>query len=219
MYKAIIKFKPGKSAQIFTFAVMIFLLILSSGLTAEEAGFRPGADQENIDQFVNDFGSHTILCFPVIYRSSDYYRTIENSNEYLAEFFSGWDLYPAFIYNPEAPDFSETMSPTQWAVFETNLDIFSEYLNSLENNWDYAIAVEILMTNTPSGGQAVGGIQCYILDDQGEDVFSFLLNSHHDMFNDAELDIDSTDPEEIEDLALQSLFTILQALKIQIEEQ
>ena len=31
-------------------------------------------------------------------------------------------------------------------------------------------------------------IQCYILDSDGEDAFSFLLNSHQKIFNDARLE-------------------------------
>lgn len=199
--------------------ILLLQFIFTACLYAEQAGYRPGEDQEKINQFVNEFESHKILCFPVIYRSSEFYRTVENSDEHIAEFFSGWDLYPELQYCPDAPDFSETMFPTQWAVFEANRSIFSEFLQDLDDSWDYGMILEILMTNTPSGGQAVGGIQCYILDDQGEDVFSFLLNSHHDLFNEANLSISTADSAEIEKLAFTSIYTALKALKIQIEEQ
>ncbi|MGC9366114.1 MAG: hypothetical protein ACP5FK_03615 [bacterium] len=214
-----LKFNFKKTGLKIFICWLIFGLTFTSVLCGEEACYRPGEDQVKINQFVDEFQSHKILCFPVIYRSSEFYRMIENSDELIAEYFSGWDLYPELEYYPDAPDFSETMFPTQWAVFEANMSIFSDYLESLDNSWDYAMTVEILMTNTPSGGQAVGGIQCYILDDQGEDVFSFLMNSHHDMFNDADLTITATDSTEVENLALNSLFTALNALKLQIEEQ
>jgi len=219
MHHIIINSNLGKAVNLSIFVLLILVLTYSSCLFAEEVGFRPGDDEEKIDQFISGFESHVILCFPVIYRSREFYCSLNESEEHLIEYFSGWDLYPNFEFNPDGPDFSETMSNIQWAVFETNMSKFAEFLSNIENSWDYAIAFEILMTNTPSGGQATGGIQCYILNNKGEDVFSFLLNSHHDLFNDANLYINSTDSSEVAKLAVESLFTVLQALRIQIEEQ
>ena len=219
MHHIIINSNLGKAVNLSILVLLILVLTYSSCLFAEEVGFRPGDDQETIDQFVHEFESHIILCFPVIYRSREFYYTLERTEEYLPEYFSGWDYYPDLEFHPDAPDFSETISRTQWAVFETNMSIFAEFLSNIENSWDYAIAFEILMTNTPSGGQATGGIQCYILNNKGEDIFSFLLNSHHDLFNDANLYINSTDSSEVAKLAVESLYTVLQALRIQIEEQ
>jgi hypothetical protein len=60
-------------------------------------------------------------------------------------------------------------------------------LKMKKGNIDYCIIPEILFEPIRQGTLFVFGIHIFILDKQGENVFSFLLNSHHELFIEAKL--------------------------------
>ena len=82
---------------------------------------------------------------------------------------------------------------------------------------DYNLAVEIIIVPRPNGRLAVFGIHVYILDQAGHNAFSFLLNSHHQLFVGAELNVEDTSKEAIEKLIADSTRVALQALEQQIQ--
>ena len=113
-------------------------------------------------------------------------------------------------------DFSEVDEITQWALFQKCLKIFSSHLYENPIESDYSILLEVLITPTISGGLAVGGIQCYILNSDVENAFSFLINSHHNVFNDAEMNTYSDNDENRDILILKATDVFLETFKEQL---
>jgi hypothetical protein len=75
------------------------------------------------------------------------------------------------------------------------------------------LVVELLLHPDQTKVVAVWGIHCYILDREGANAFSFLLNSHHKMFVDAALKTQDGQ----EKLVAEAVRTALNALKRQVE--
>ncbi len=73
----------------------------------------------------------------------------------------------------------------QWKLFKQSLRLFQSYLKDNPIDTDYALLAEYLITPVPSGGQAAGGIHCYLLDADGRVALAVLLNSHHKVFAEA----------------------------------
>ena len=76
---------------------------------------------------------------------------------------------------------------SQWEIFINDKQGIVEDMQRQGVKGDYSLVMEILF---PPGNQEVFGIHCYVLDSQGENAFSFLLNSHHQLFSDAKLRAD-----------------------------
>jgi hypothetical protein len=72
---------------------------------------------------------------------------------------------------------------SQWELFQQGLSAVAEYAQGRDAGADYTLVMEILVP----GGDVVFGVEVYIVDAQGRNAFSFLLNSHHQMFAEAEL--------------------------------
>ena len=85
---------------------------------------------------------------------------------------------------------NKSTAKIQWQLFKKSMSLFADYLKVHPVNTEYALVVECLVSPrrivSPrrSGGEAIGGIQCYVLDSNGSNAFSFLLNSHHELFTD-----------------------------------
>ena len=95
----------------------------------------------------------------------------------------------------------------QFAVFTQTIETIAGQLGGYQGNADYILVLDIIRVRTKAWG-----IQCYILDRKGENVFSFLLNSHHKPFVDAAIQMKDNSKEssrtlvaECTELALESL--------------
>jgi len=69
----------------------------------------------------------------------------------------------------------------------------------------------------PPGDQAVFGIETYIVDRKGRNVFSFLLNAHHEMFTAADLAVADGTDEALESMILDATRVGVMALKAQVD--
>ena len=72
----------------------------------------------------------------------------------------------------------------QWALFKQGLHATAASLAGVNRDADYSLLMDFVFA---PGNQAIFGIHCYILDRQGNNVFSFLMNSHHKPFVEADL--------------------------------
>ncbi|MBT8091181.1 MAG: tetratricopeptide repeat protein [Gammaproteobacteria bacterium] len=79
---------------------------------------------------------------------------------------------------------------------------------------EYLLVMEFLF---PVNDQTIFGIQCYVLDKAGENAFSFLLNSHHQLFVDADLIAKGTSEAARAKLMAKATQAGVTALKQQIE--
>ena len=73
---------------------------------------------------------------------------------------------------------------SQWEMFVNDKQNIVEHLKQLKPDTRYSLVMEFLL---PPGNESIFGIHCYIFDQEGKNAFSFLLNSHHQLFVDAKM--------------------------------
>ena len=82
----------------------------------------------------------------------------------------------------------------------------------------YHLAAEVIVIQQPNNHLGVWGIHMYILDQAGNNAFSFLLNSHHQLLVDAKLFSEDHSEAAVDRLVARSTQVILKALDQQIEQ-
>ena len=116
-------------------------------------------------------------------------------------------------------DLSKSMDMIQHNHFQKSMTLVASHVKTAPVATEYVLLVECLVTPTKSGGEAVGGIQCYLLDSKGRNAFSFLLNSHHRLFNEAQLKTQTVSDNARADLVNQSTEVLLEALRRQLRPE
>lgn len=203
--------KQKKNLTLLITLSLIFQVFSSLNAT----GFRPPVGEDIDIIFLENLDSSKITVFPTVIRSFDFVIYDLNSSEKIADFLSvnyGTEIQ----LNDIELDLSESDEITQWALFQKCMNIFSSHLYENPIESDYSILLEILITPTISGGLAVGGIQCYILNSDKENAFSFLINSHHNIFNNAEMNTESDNDENRDILILKATDVFLETFKEQL---
>lgn len=86
-------------------------------------------------------------------------------------------------------DMGQLQGMSQWEMFQSSMTTIGRQLSDREVQEDYVIVVEILLPPTrPEAKElSVFGVHCFVLEPDGANAFSFLLNSHQKTFNDANL--------------------------------
>ena len=201
-------------------AVIIFIaLIASTSVTfgAYRPESAPGCDK----LFQNGLGKINITIFPTIVRSFSWTIYDQSSSKRIGTFFETNNLAKV-QYSNKKIDMSKSMSGIQWNLFKKSMSLFADYLKEHPIDTEYALVVEYLVSPrrivSPrrSGGEAVGGIQCYVLDSSGSNAFSFLLNSHHELFIDAQLKTDNATAESRDELVKKSTEVVIKAFQCQL---
>ena len=113
-------------------------------------------------------------------------------------------------------DLSGSKAKVQFGLFKDSMKRFAGHLEEHPEDGQYFFLTELMVTPIPSGGLAVGGIQCYVLDSGGGDAFSFLLNSHHRLFVEAGLRTDAATAESLAGLTRNATDTVVEALRLQL---
>jgi hypothetical protein len=72
---------------------------------------------------------------------------------------------------------------SQWDLFQYGLNTIASALEGYDTGADYTLVMEMILPVD----NVVWGIEIYVLDREGRNAFSFLLNEHHQMFVDAQL--------------------------------
>lgn len=192
-------------AKIITVSVMAAVLfVMTHGTThavknTPAPGYRPCPGQSGLDQaFVDALKESSITVYPSVFRSNLFPSSSEQvPQKALADCFTNIPTKRVEVSDTSINLMdANSNGPGQKGVFDTGLTQLAEQIKAIQPTTDYICVAEYLHTATRSGGQAIGGIQCYILNAQGENVFSFLLNSHHDLFNQAELRASTPDIDE-----------------------
>ncbi|MCA9262689.1 MAG: hypothetical protein KDA60_02525 [Planctomycetales bacterium] len=170
-------------------ALLVSLSIAAQtlALDAEKAtpGYRP--DTAEADQFVRSAKSATIAVYPVVIREK-VAGTSYNTESQKAAILK---LHDAGIRQTIAVatqlDTKELQGDTQWKLFQAGLASFGKQIDEAKLAADYAIIVELLMDPRPVDAWTLFGVHCYVLDASGKNAFSFLLNSHHQLFVNSDL--------------------------------
>jgi hypothetical protein len=103
---------------------------------------------------------------------------------------------------------------SQWEVFENDMQRVAEALPKQGSDAQYHLVMEFLL---PVSDQQIFGVHCYVLDQQGQSAFSFLLNSHHQLFVDANLMAANSSEEARSNMLTRATQVGVTALEQQIE--
>ena len=178
--------------------------------TIAEPGFRPV--NEHAPGFVEALGGSRIVVLPTVVRRLE--RTAHSfaSQEHIVAYLNAQGLAVATT-GPRRVDLGALRRLSQWEIFRAGELAIAEVLAAYDTGGDYTLIMELLVP----GNQAVFGIEIYIMDRQGQSVFSFLLNSHHQMFADARLEARDSSEDARQEMISQATVVGLEALARQIE--
>lgn len=170
-------------------ALILFALCLT--LPADETnekspypGFRPESALDSA--FIAEIKTATVAVYPTIIRTPTNTTFSADSQKQIVAFLNGRQITKA-VSNDNPIDPGEIKGQGQFNWFENDMAVIGAEVQKQGLEEKYAVAMEVLFPPTRGDRQAVFGIHCIILDRQGGNAFSFLLNSHHQIFCDADM--------------------------------
>ena len=183
--------------------------------TQAEPGYRPGSSLATV--FVSEVATAEITVFPTIVRTPYISRYSNASRQRIVEF-----LGKNKLGTGKAADIQFNMGAvqgrSQFEMFLNSMQTIGAQLSGYQQQADYFMVLEVLFPPPQSGATEVFGIHCYLLTPDGANAFSFLLNSHHEMFADAKLRTSDMSARGKERLAIESTEVALAALKEQVRQ-
>lgn len=178
-------------------------------------GFRPLT--EHAAEFAQNATSSKIVVFPTICRKLDpndqeliLKRSAASQKQIEASLTAkGWKNTRAV----EADlNLQNAAGNSQYTIFGATMKSISRQVGNHDEKADYNLTLEITRLDG-----IVWGIQCYILDHSGTNVFSFLLNSKHEEFVEAKLKRPDNTPEDRKWLVEESTKLAMTALMAQMK--
>lgn len=154
--------------------------------TIPEPGFRPPS--EHAPAFVEAVGTMSVEVLPTLVRRIDRTAHSFTSQREIIDFLNGQGIATAAA-RPDRLDLGPLQRASQWELFQQGLSAVTDAVSRRGTDADYVLLMEILVP----GDEAVFGIEVYIVDRQGRNAFSYLLNSHHQMFAEAGLTAGSSE--------------------------
>ena len=177
-------------------------------------GFRP--ECEGAAAFVSDVKNAETAVFPTIIRTPTNTTFSTDSQQQIVSFLNHKKVTRA------APDRRE-LSPGdikgrgQFDWFQNDMAVLGSELRKQKIEADYVMVMEVLFPPTRGNRQEVFGVHCILLNDEGGNVFSFLLNSHHQAFVDAGMAAEDQSEKSRSELIMKATAVGLEALVQQIE--
>lgn len=173
--------------RVFVSVFLLLAALLFAPAAADEPaasipdpGYRPHSEQSAV--FLDSVGNTSFAVLPtMIHRLKRTAHSFE-SQQLLVDFINENQIGRATA-RPLRVDQGILERRSQWDLFNRGIAAVASALSAKGYNADYTLAMEILVP----GDQAVWGIHVYILDSQGRNAFSFLLNAHHQLFTEAKL--------------------------------
>ncbi|MDH3806909.1 MAG: hypothetical protein OEU90_15760, partial [Gammaproteobacteria bacterium] len=199
-----------KRAILFTMSGIALIYIHASAMAD---GYRPDSDLAT--GFVNEVRTAEIVVFPTIIRDPYISRFSTASRDLVIQF-----LEKNSLGNARAADMQfylgKPQRQSQFKTFDDSIRTIGEQLGSSQLAADYVMVMEVLLPPSRKGVTEVFGIHVYVLKQDGQNVFSFLLNSHHESFSKAKLRTGKMTAKGKEKLAIKSTKIAMQALDEQI---
>ena len=147
-------------------------------------GYRPESVLEQ--DFIDSYRESTFKMYPTITREIDTITWSKTLSKKFAQNLNEVEnLNIQLSENILDPD--ELMGKSQFQFFMYDMVRLGNEIKINKGNTDYHIIPEILFAPERQGTLFVFGIHIFILDNEGENVFSFLLNGHHELFVEAKL--------------------------------
>jgi hypothetical protein len=200
-----------------TYLALFVLACLTPFLHAHETeektpapGFRP--ETEHAAAFLNSVGSCNIVVYPTVVRIKTPDTVVVSQNNASQKAILD-HLIEKKIIDPNGLDLSRIEGRGQFDFFQSCIKQMGQQIQK-----PYHLAAEVIILQRPDNQIAVWGIHVYILDPAGQNAFSFLLNSHHQILVDAKLFSKINSKEAIDKLVAQSTKVALKALDAQIHQ-
>ena len=148
--------------------------------TAPAPGFRP--QSEYAGTFLDAVDTATIAVLPTLIRRSE--RTAHSfaSQAQITRFLNEEGVAAAITRNRRIK-MLPLQPVSQWDLFQYGLDTVASALEGYDTGADYTLVMEFLLPVD----HVIWGIEVYVLDRDGYNAFSFLLNEHHEIFTAAKL--------------------------------
>ena len=179
-------------------------------------GFRPESDLEQ--SFINSYKESKFIVYPTITRAID---TTTWSKLLSKEFAQNLkrDENLNIRLNKNSLNPGELMGNGQFEFFKNDLVRLGNEIKMKREKIDYCIIPEILFEPKREGTLFVFGIHIFILNKEGENVFSFLLNSHHELFVEAKLYAYNPDEYDLEELKQRCLDVGQKAFRLMVNRE
>jgi hypothetical protein len=153
-----------------------------------DPAYRPYS--ENAAAFLKALETATIAIYPTIVRTLEETSYSPDSQKQIVSLLDQEKITTA-VTKTSTIDPGELKVGSQWEMFLHDMHAIADELKGRASDTQYSLVMEILL---PPGNQSVFGIHCYVLDRQGRNAFSFLLNSHHRLFIEANLNARDSTP-------------------------
>ena len=178
-------------------------------------GFRP---ESTLDQtFIDSFKESKFIIYPAITRTPNTTTWSKSLSEQFIQNLNSVEKLD-IGFSKEKLDPGELKGQAQYQFFQNDMESLGSKIKKKKENVDYCIIPEILFEPQRKGTLFVFGIHLFILNKEGENVFSFLLNSHHPLFVEAKLFAYHPEENDIEALKQRSLEVAAQAFLLMVEQ-
>ena len=181
------------------------------GQTTPSPGFRP--DIETTTDFITSLGTAKVAVFPSMVRRESRTAHSFSSQRLAVALLNESGLLDASLANKRIK-LGNLQRVSQWDLFQYGLRTVRAELQDDKPDADYLLVLEFLVPDN----QNVFGIEFYLIDHRGQNVFSFLLNSHHQMFVDAKLHARDTSEDAREAMLLDATRGAIAAFERQVEQ-
>jgi hypothetical protein len=171
----------------------------------------PVTESDKYRQFYHSLKEKGITVFVGVAKNDDGTTYHLASRDTIASFFQDRGVLSVHLADQEVGLEGLEGINGQWALFERSMSLFSDHLKANPIDSGYALMAEYV------ADEAIHVIQCYILDSDGEDAFSFLLNSHHKLFADAQREMAAETIESRDELIRKGTGVIIKGLQYQLD--
>lgn len=202
-----------------TLAFVALSLPLSANETQEKVpapGYRP--ECERTTSFAADITTASIRVYPTILRTPTNTTFSTESQQQIVAYLNDNKITKA-LADDSCIDPGELKGMGQFQWFQNDSEVIGKELQTRKISEPYILVMEILFPPMPDNRMMVFGIHCIVLDRKGENVFSFLLNSHHQMFVDAKMMANDSSEKNREELIRKATQVGLDALALQLQQE
>ncbi len=200
-----------------TYSFLLILACLTPCSQANETeektpapGYRP--ESKYAEAFIDSVGASQLVVYPTVVRIKTPDGIVMSHNR-LSQKAILDHLIKNQIIDPNGLDLSQIEGRGQFDFFQSSMKMMAKQIIHA-----YHLAAEVIIIQQPNNHLGVWGIHVYILDQAGNNAFSFLLNSHHQLLVDAKLFSEDNSKEAIDKLVAHSTQVALKALDQQIKQ-
>jgi hypothetical protein len=178
-------------------------------------GFRP--ESPNASEFLKTIKTATVTVYPSIVRTPRETSFSDASQKQVVDYLKKNKMAKS-IKSGKKADPGKLEGHSQWEMFQNDMKAIAQKIKKQKSVYDYILVMEFLIPPRRNGATEIFGIHCFILDKNGENAFSFLLNSHHKPFVDAQLRTEGSSEKERNALVEKSTRVALDALVQQMQD-